>query len=50
MALLARSLMKGTSVRERSAFIDRAISKASEKAQSAMIATATKAIVKIVAE
>ncbi|MBQ8617654.1 MAG: hypothetical protein IJ418_09080 [Clostridia bacterium] len=50
MALLARSLMKGTSVREKSAFIDRAVSKASDKAQSAMIATATKAIARIVAE
>lgn len=50
MALLARSLQKGTSVREKSPFIDRAISKAGEKAQSAMIATASKAIAKIAAE
>lgn len=50
MALLARSLMKGTSVREQSAFIDRAVSKAGEKAQSAMVATATKVISKIIAE
>lgn len=50
MALLARSLMKGTSVREKSAFINRAVSKAGDKAQDAMIATAEKAIAKIVAE
>lgn len=50
MALLARSLMKGTSVREKSAFIDRAVSKASDKAQNAMVATATKVISKIIAE
>lgn len=50
MALLARSLMKGTSVRGKSAFIDRAVSKASDKAQNAMIDTATKVITKISAE
>lgn len=50
MAMLARSLQKGTSVREKSPFIDRAVSKAGEKAQSAMIATASKVIAKIAAE
>ena len=50
MALLARSLMKGTTVREKSAFIDKAVSKASEEAQSAMIKTAEKAIAQIFAE
>lgn len=50
MALLARSLMKGTTVRNKSAFIDRAVSAASEKAQDAMVQTAEKAIAKIFAE
>lgn len=50
MALLARSLMKGTEVRKKSAFIERAIGAASEKAQSAMVETAEKAIAKIFAE
>lgn len=50
MALLARSLMKGTEVRHRSAFIDRAIGRASENAQAAMVATATRVIAQIIAE
>lgn len=50
MAMLARSLMKGTVVREQSAFIDRALGKASENAQSAMVQTGEKVIAKILAE
>lgn len=50
MAMLARSLMKGTIVRNKSAFIDRAVSAASEKAQDAMVKTAEAAIAKIFAE
>ncbi len=50
MAMLARSLMKGTVVRSRSAFISRAVGAAGEKAQDAMVKTAETAIAKIFAE
>ena len=50
MAMLARSLMKGTIVREKSAFIDRSVSKAGDKAQEAMIETGNKVITRIIAE
>lgn len=50
MAMLARSLMKGTEVREKSAFIDTAVSKAGNKAEEAMAETGEKAIAKIFAE
>lgn len=50
MALLARSLMKGTSVREKSPFIDRAVAKSAEPAIAAMIKTGESVIDKIIAE
>ena len=50
MAMLARSLMKGTEVREKSAFIDRAVSKAGGKAEDAMAETGEKVIAEILAE
>lgn len=50
MAMLARSLQKGTSVREKYPFIDRAIGQASEKAMNAMAAAAERVIAKIIAE
>ena len=50
MALLARSLMKGTEVREKSAFIERSISKAGSKAEDAMAETGENALAKIFAE
>lgn len=50
MALLARSLHKGTIVREKSPFIDRAIEAAAEKATEAMIRTGEEAIARIAEE
>ena len=50
MAMLARSLHKGTVVREKSAYIDRAIGAAGQKARAAMAETGEKAIAKIYAE
>lgn len=50
MALLARSLQKGTSVREKSPFIDRAVARGTEPAIAAMIKTGESVISKIVAE
>ena len=42
--------MKGTGVREKSAFIDRSVSRAGDKAEEAMVATGEKVIEKIIAE
>ena len=50
MAMLARSLMKGSVVREKSAFIDRSVSKAGTKSEDAMVKTGETAIAKIFAE
>lgn len=50
MALLARSLMKGTSVRKQSAFIDRSAARGAAPAIDAMIKTGESVIDKIIAE
>ena len=50
MAMLARSLMKGTIVREKSAFIDRSVSRAGDMAEEAMAKTGEKVIAQIFAE
>lgn len=50
MPLLARSLHKGTSVREKSPFIDRAVAKAERLALEEMVRTGESALDKIIAE